>query len=145
MGIKLTVIALLYILCNGVCTNFRYIAINAYSEHVYDYTRNSRHSGISFLRFLYTCIHLRTTWLQYIVLFNFFDPAGWPTLILIKISVGQPAGSKKLNKYTITTLVANFYVYSLEERLLQQSLLPCYKKLKRVKFTKIVEAATKDW
>ena len=31
------------------------------------------------------------------VLFNFFDPVGRPTLISITISVGQPAGSQKLN------------------------------------------------
>ena len=30
-------------------------------------------------------------------LLNFFHPAGLPTLILIKISVGLPARAKKLN------------------------------------------------
>ena len=34
-------------------------------------------------------------------LFNFFDPAGSHTLILIKISVCQPAGSKKLNNIVV--------------------------------------------
>ena len=42
-----------------------------------------------------------------------------------------------------TILVANVYVYSLEKWMLRQSLLPCYEKLKNVKFTKRIGAATK--
>ena len=41
----------------------------------------------------------------------------------------------------VTILVADIYVYSLEE---WQSLLPCYKKLKNIKFTKRLEGATKE-
>ena len=51
-----------------------------------------------------------------------------------------------LTDQVVTTLTANVYVYSLEKWLLhvRQSLLPCYQKLKNVKFTKRLETATKD-
>ena len=46
--------------------------------------------------------------------------------------------------YIATILMAKFYVYSLEEWKLRQPLLPCKKQLENVKFTKRVEAATKE-
>ena len=45
----------------------------------------------------------------------------------------------------VTILVVNVYFCSLEKWLLGQSLLPCYQKLKNAKFTKRLEAATKDF
>ena len=53
MGVILTVIALLYILCKYVCAYFRNIDINTFSAHVYGYTLNSSHSGIKLPRYLY--------------------------------------------------------------------------------------------
>ena len=64
-GVILTVIALLYILYKYECAYLRNVDINTYSAHVYDYTLNSSQSGIKLPRYLY--IHIRTTWLLYIV------------------------------------------------------------------------------
>ena len=74
MGVILTVIALLYILCKYVCAYFRNIDINTYSAHVYDYKVNSSHSGIKLPRYLY--IHMQTTWLLYIVYSYYFSFSG---------------------------------------------------------------------
>ena len=60
MGVILTVIALLYILCKYACAHFRNIDINTYSAHVYEYTLNSRHSGIKLPRYLYIRMNSRT-------------------------------------------------------------------------------------
>ena len=54
MGVILTVIALLYILCKYACAYFRNIDINTYSAHVYVYTLISSHSGIKLPQYLYT-------------------------------------------------------------------------------------------
>ena len=46
-----------------------------------------------------------------------------------------------LYSHKVSILVANVYVYNLEERLLRESLLLCYKKLKSSKCFKRSEAA----
>ena len=47
-----------------------------------------------------------------------------------------------LYSHKVSSLVANVYVYNLEEQLLRGSLLPCYKKLKSSTFFKRLEAAS---
>ena len=47
-----------------------------------------------------------------------------------------------LYSHKVSILVANVYVYNLEEWLLRGSLLPCYKKLKNRTFFKRLEAAS---
>ena len=71
MGVILTVIALLFILCKYVRAYFRNIDINTYRVHVFDYTLNSSHSGIKLPRYLY--IHIWTTWFLYIVYSYYFS------------------------------------------------------------------------
>ena len=44
--------------------------------------------------------------------------------------------------HKVSILVANVYVYNLEEWLLRGKLLPCYKKLKSGTFFKRLEAAS---
>ena len=47
-----------------------------------------------------------------------------------------------LYSHKVSILVANVYVYNLEEWLLRGSLLPCYNKLKSHTFSKRLEAAS---
>ena len=50
-----------------------------------------------------------------------------------------------LYSHKVFILVANVYVYNLEEWLLRGSLLPCYKKLKSRTFFKRLEAASVEF
>ena len=50
--------------------------------------------------------------------------------------------SKQNKTKNVSILVANVYVYNLEECLSRDSLLPCYKKLKSGTFFKRLEAAS---
>ena len=50
-----------------------------------------------------------------------------------------------LYSHMVSILVANVYIYNLEEWLLQGSLLLCYKKLKSGTFFKTLETASIDY
>ena len=45
----------------------------------------------------------------------------------------------------VTILLVLVYVYDIGLSLLRESLPPCYKKLKNDKFTKILDATTKEF
>ena len=61
----------------------------------------------------------------------------------VTIRVYHTAYSKfTLYSHKVSILVANVYVYNLEEWLLHGALLPCYKKLKSSPFFKRLEATS---
>ena len=68
-------------------------------------------SDMKVVLFSFWTVYIHAGKYNSIILFNFFDPTGCPTLILIKIkiSMGQPAGSTKVNNTRNYELFYWFY------------------------------------
>ena len=67
---------------------------------MYDYTLNSSHSGIKLLQYLH--IHIRTTWLLYIV-YSYYFSDQWPSSL---VAIPAIAWATRRNRTTVARAIA---------------------------------------